>query len=161
MSSWVALRPTAQAPDERRLSAWFSDAATTASEQSAYDQWLGQTSQREQARLDRVHGSRGVIPSPVWYGLFFIAAIVFVYTLFFADPGEGPVTQGMLMGSVVSVITVLLILLVMLDRPYHPGVGGLQPVAMERSLEYVDRALASIHTTVPVPCNATGARAGS
>jgi len=133
----------------------------TASEGSAYDQWLGQTSQREQARLDRVHGSRGVIPTPVWYGLFFLAAVVFVYMLFFADPGEGPVTQGMLIGSVVSVITALLILLVMLDRPYHSGVGGLEPVAMDRSLDYVDRALGSIHTRIPVPCDATGARVGS
>jgi hypothetical protein len=124
-------------------------------------QWLGQTSQREQARLDRVHGSKGVIPTPVWYGLFFIAAVVFVYMLFFADPGEGRVTQGMLIGAVVSVITVLLLLLVTLDRPYYRGVGGLKPTAMERSLEYVDRALTSIHTRISVPCNATGTRVGT
>jgi hypothetical protein len=133
----------------------------TASEQSAYDQWLGQTSQRKQARLDRVHGSKGVIPTPLWYALFFIAAIVFIYMLFFADPGEGPVTQGMLIGAVVSVLTVMLLLVATLDRPYHSGVGGLKPVAMERSLELVDQALASIHTRIPVPCNATGARVGS
>ena len=102
-----------------------------------------------------------MIPTPVWYGLFFLAAVVFVYMLFFADPGEGPVTQGMLIGSVVSVITALLILLVMLDRPYHSGVGGLEPVAMDRSLDYVDRALGSIHTRIPVPCDATGARVRS
>ena len=132
----------------------------TASEQSAYDQWLSQTSQREQARLDRVHGAKGVIPTPLWYGLFFIAAVVFVFMLFFADPAEGRVTQGMLIGAVVSVLTVLMLLLGMLDRPYHSGVGGLRPVAMERSLDFVDQALSSIHAKIPVPCNANGGRVG-
>ena len=70
------------------------------SEQSAYDQWLGQTSDREQARQDRVHSASGVIPTPLWVVLFFIAAVVFVYMLFFADPSEGAVSQAMLMGAV-------------------------------------------------------------
>ena len=76
----------------------------TATEQSAYDQWLGQTSQREQARLDRTHGAVGVIPTPLWFVLFFIAAIIFAYMLFFADRARGAVTQSMLMGAVVAVI---------------------------------------------------------
>ena len=46
----------------------------TATEQSAYDKWLDQTSEREQARLDRVHGAVGVLPPPLWIVLFFIAA---------------------------------------------------------------------------------------
>jgi hypothetical protein len=133
----------------------------TNSEQSAYDQWLGQTSEREQARQDRVHGAAGVIPGPLWIVLLFISAIVFTYMLFFADPGEGPVTQGMLMGAVASVITVLLLLLVTLDRPFHEGIGGLRPVAMERSLDLVDRALDAIDGQVPAPCDANGARTGS
>ena len=49
-----------------------------ASEQSAYDKWLEQTSAREEARLDRVHGAVGVIPTPLWVALFFIAAVIFV-----------------------------------------------------------------------------------
>ena len=58
----------------------------TASEQSAYDQWLGQTSAREQARQDRVHGAVGVIPTTLWIVLFLIAGVIFAYMLFFADP---------------------------------------------------------------------------
>ena len=53
--------------------------------------------------------------------LFFIAGVIFVYMLFFADRGERAVVQGMLMGSVVSVITVLLLLLNGLDNPFHAG----------------------------------------
>ena len=133
---------------------------TTASEQSAYDQWLAQTSEREQARLDRVHGASGVIPTPIWFVLFFIAAVVFVYMLFFADPGEGAVTQAMLMGSVMAVITSLMLLLVTLNRPLHSGVGGLEPVAMERSLDLVSRALVAVDGTVRVPCDPTGTKVG-
>ena len=46
----------------------------TASEQSAYDKWFDLTSTREEARRDRVHASEGVIPTPLWRVLFFIAA---------------------------------------------------------------------------------------
>ena len=45
-------------------------------------------SDREQARHDRVHGAVGVIPAPLWIVLFFIAAVIFVFMLFFADSGE-------------------------------------------------------------------------
>src|SRR4051795_1156665 len=38
----------------------------TATQQSAYDKWLDQTSTREEARQDRIHGAVGVIPSPLW-----------------------------------------------------------------------------------------------
>ena len=78
----------------------------TAAEQSAYDKWLDQTSTREEARRDRVHGAVGVIPTPLWIVLFFIAGVIFAYMLFFADSGERAVAQAMLMGSVASVITV-------------------------------------------------------
>ena len=58
--------------------------------------------------------------------------------LFFADPAEGAVTQGMLMGSVTVVITLLLLLLVFFDHPHGDGVGRLQPTAMERTLRLID-----------------------
>ena len=64
--------------------------------------------------------------------------------LFFADSGERRVVQGMLMGAVVSVMTVLLLLLNALDHPFHSGVGGLEPVAMERSLRTIDEALRAV-----------------
>ncbi len=128
----------------------------TASQQSAYDKWLDQTSTREEARRDRVHGAVGVIPTTLWIVLFFISVVIFAYMLFFADSGESPVTQGMLMGSVVSVITVMLLLLWSLDRPFHPGVGGLKPVAMERSLRVLDEVLPSFAPGISPPCDAEG-----
>ena len=35
-------------------------------EQSAFDKWLDQTSDRETARSDRLHGAEGIIPSSIW-----------------------------------------------------------------------------------------------
>ena len=128
----------------------------SASEQSAYDKWLDQTSDREAARLDRIHGAVGVIPTPLWIVLLVISLVIFGYMLFFADSGEGAVTQGVLMGSVTSVIVLMLLLLNFLDNPFHTGVGGLRPVAMERSLRLVDEALTAIDTDVRIPCNADG-----
>ena len=89
----------------------------TASEQSAYDKWLDQTSTREEARLDRVHGAVGVIPTQLWVVLFFVAAVIFVFMLFFADRGERTVVQAVLMGAVVSVIVAMLLLLRGARRP--------------------------------------------
>ncbi len=128
----------------------------TASQQSAYDKWLDQTSTREEARRDRVHGAVGVIPATLWVVLFFISAVIFVYMLFFADSGERALTQAMLMGGVASVITVMLLLLTSLDRPFHAGVGGLKPVAMERSLRVLDELLPSFAPGVSPPCDDRG-----
>ena len=128
----------------------------TASQQSAYDKWLDQTSTREEARRDRVHGAVGVIPTQLWIVLFFISAVIFVYMLFFADRGERAVTQGMLMGGVASVITVMLLLLGSLDQPFHSGVGGLRPVAMERSLRVLDDVVPSLAPGVSPPCDRLG-----
>jgi hypothetical protein len=133
----------------------------TASEQSAYDKWLEQTSTREEARQDRIHGAVGVIPTTLWIVLFFIAAVIFVYTLFFADSGERAVVQGLLMGSVVAVMTTLLLLLQALNSPFHGGVGGLKPVAMQRSLRLVDQVLPHLGAKVRIPCDAEGARTRS
>ena len=85
-----------------------------------------------------------MIPTQLWIVLFFIAAVIFVYTLFFADSGERAVVQSLMMGSVVAVIVTMLLLLNALDNPFQEGVGGLDPVAMERTLRIVDEALRDI-----------------
>jgi FtsH-binding integral membrane protein len=128
----------------------------SAREDNAYGKWLDQTSDRQQARQDRIHGATGVIPTPLWIVLFAIATVIFAYVLFFADSGEGAVTQGMLMGSVVFVMVTLLLLLHFLDNPYDPGVGSLRPVAMERTLRVIDHELDLVGFDEPLPCNHSG-----
>jgi ABC-type multidrug transport system fused ATPase/permease subunit len=131
----------------------------TASEQAAYGKWLDQTSDREAARSDRIHGAVGVIPVPLWLLLFFSAVIIFVYMLFFADSGERAVVQAMLMGSVVAVIVAMLLLLRFLNTPFHPGIGGVRPVAMERTLVLLDQELREANRNQPLPCDASGSPA--
>ena len=116
---------------------------TTAPEQAAFSKWLDQTSDRESARNDRIHGAAGVIPDPLWLVLFATAAVIFVFMLFFADSGERAVVQGVLMGTIVVVITMTLLLINFLDSPFRSGFGGLRPVAMERTLSILDQARAS------------------
>ena len=128
----------------------------TDTQQTAYDKWRDQTSAREEARLDRIHGAVGVIPTTLWIVLFFVSGVILVYMLFFADRGERAVVQGMLIGSVVSVMTALMLLLNGLDDPFHDGVGGLQPVAMERSLRLIDDVRGVVGDQAPLPCNAVG-----
>jgi hypothetical protein len=129
---------------------------TTASQGSAYDKWLDETADREEARRDRVHGAEGVIPTPLWVVLFVISAIVFVYMIFFADRGERAVTQALLMGSVTIVITTMLLLLAFLDDPFNGGVGSLEPVAIQRTQRLIDSALGSVQLHVMPPCDASG-----
>jgi hypothetical protein len=129
---------------------------TTATEQSAYDKWFDLNSTREEARRDRVHASEGVIPTPLWRVLFFIAGLVVVYMLFFADSGERAVVQSLLMGSVVAVMVATLLLIGILDKPYRPGVGQLRPVAMGQTLGLIDQARGALGQDDPPPCDAEG-----
>jgi hypothetical protein len=63
-----------------------------------------------------------------------------------------------MMGSVAVVISSTLLLLWFLDHPYTGGVGGLRPVAMERTIAQLthERGLAS--GRIEIPCDAQGAR---
>jgi uncharacterized membrane protein len=129
----------------------------TVPEQTAYDKYLDRTADREQARADRTHGAAGVIPGPLWVTLFFIAAVIFGFVLFFADSGERWYAQAMLMGSVVAVITATLLLIRVLDEPIQPGFGGLRPVAMERSLTILGQERQFADDRGSLPCDANGA----
>jgi hypothetical protein len=128
----------------------------TATEQSAYDRWMDQTAQRQQARIARVHGAEGIIPLPVWIALYSIFGVIFVYMLFFADPGEGAITQSMLMGGATVVITVLILLLMFFDNPHGNGLGTLQPTAMQRSLRLIDAEIKVVGLDLTPPCDEQG-----
>ena len=112
----------------------------TAAEQAAFGKWLDQTSDREEARRDRIHGAEGVTPFSIWLVLLLIAGVVFTYMLFFADSGEGAVSQAMLMGSATTVIVLTLAAINALGHPYGKALGRIKPVAMERSLRMLGAA---------------------
>jgi hypothetical protein len=133
----------------------------SASEQAAYAKWLDQRSDREHARTERTHGAEGVIPVPLSIVLLLSAAIIFLFMLFFADSGERAVVQATMIGGVAIVISSTLLLLWFLDNPYHAGVGGLRPVAMERGIRILDQEAAAVGGKLVIPCDKRGTpRAG-
>jgi hypothetical protein len=128
----------------------------SASQQAAYSKWLDQRSDREHARTERTHGAEGVIPTPLSIVLLLSAAIIFGFMLFFADSAERRVVQAMLIGGVAVVISSTLLLLWFLDHPYHDGVGGLRPVAMERAIRILDQEAAAVGHELTIPCDERG-----
>jgi hypothetical protein len=126
------------------------------SEETAFAKWLDQTSDREVARTDRVHGAEGVIPITLWVAIFFAAIVIVIYMLFFADSGERALVQALLIGSVVAVVVATLIAIRFLNEPYHSGPGGIRPVAMERSLDILDEAFAVVGLAQNPPCDEDG-----
>ena len=132
----------------------------SAAEQAAFAKWLDQRSDREAARADRIHGAEGVIPVPLWIVLLLSAVIIFAFMLFFADSAERAIVQATMMGSVAVVISSTLLLLWFLDSPYHDGVGGLQPVAMERAIRILDQEAAVVGGKLAIPCDEQGTPTG-
>jgi hypothetical protein len=130
--------------------------APTFAAQTAYAKWLDQTSDREEARRDRVHGATGITPTTIWVVLLLTAGIIFIYMLFFADSAEQKRSQAMLIGSATTVVVVTLLAIHALDNPYRPGLGSLHPVAMERALRILDQARAEVGDDSPIPCDAEG-----
>ena len=128
----------------------------TGPEQSAYDRWADQTADREQARMARVHGAEGLIPFPLWLVLYVVAGLIFVFLLFFADPRERVVTQGLLMGSITVVITLLMLLLGFFDHPHGHGIGKLSPTAMERTIRITDEEAVAVGLRIDAPCDEDG-----
>jgi len=85
-----------------------------------------------------------------------ISLVLVAYMLFFADSAEAAVVQGFMMGSVVAILVSMLCLLQFLNHPYHPGVGGLRPVAMQRAMTVIDEELQVAGRSVAPPCDAVG-----
>lgn len=129
---------------------------STSAEETAFAKWLDQTSDREEARRDRVHGAAGITPATVWIVLLLTAGVVFAYMLFFADRAELKRSQAMLMGSATTIVVVTLLAIYALDNPYRPGLGSIKPVAMERSLVILDEARVALSDDAPIPCDETG-----
>ena len=102
---------------------------------------------------------RGSYRRPSGSFFFFIAGVICVFMLLFADSGERAIVQAVLIGSVVAVIGVTLFLIRFLDDPVKAGYGALQPVAMERTLGVLARERRLVGQSGPLPCDGSGAPA--
>lgn len=125
-------------------------------EQSAYDRWMDETFQRQEARNARLHSAEGIIPVPLWIGLGLLSTAIFGYMLFFADSAERALTQAVLMGTVTMVLTVLMLLVVFFNHPHGTGIGTLKPTEMQRTLRLLDAQLQAVGLHVDPPCDERG-----
>jgi hypothetical protein len=98
----------------------------------------------------------GVIPGPLWLVLFVIAAMIVGFMLLFADSGEPAFVQATLIGTVVAVMVATLLVIGFLNDPYRPGLGSLQPTAMQRTLRILDQERQIVGDTTPPPCDERG-----
>jgi hypothetical protein len=128
----------------------------TAAQQAAYAKWLDQRLDREAARSARIHGAVGVIPGPLWLVLFVIAAMIVGFMLLFADSGERAFVQATLIGTVVAVMAATLLVISFLNHPYRPGLGSLQPTAMQRTLRIRDEERRIVGDRTAMPCDDRG-----
>jgi amino acid transporter len=132
----------------------------TAAAQAAYAKWLDQRLDREAARSARIHGAAGVIPTPLWLVLFLIAVLIVAFMLLFADSGERAFVQATLIGTVVAVMAATLLVIAFLNHPYRPGVGSLDPTAMERTLRILDQERRIVGDATTPPCDEQGRALG-
>ena len=68
----------------------------------------------------------------------------------------GLLCSGLWIAFGLGISGVLLLLLQGLNTPFHDGVGGLQPVSMERSLRMIGEALGAVGAHVQTPCDQVG-----
>jgi len=123
----------------------------------AYTQWFEEARIRDEGRRERLLESQHQLPSLLWVLLILGAAVLVVYMLFFADSGERAIVQATMMGSVAVVISSTLLLLWFLDHPYSQGVGGLRPVAMQRTVEQLTHEQGIADGRFQIPCDPQGA----
>ncbi len=128
----------------------------TAAEQSAYDRWMEQTTERQQARVDQDPRRRGDHPTAAVAGpVHDLGGHLRLHALLrrqrrtSEDPGppDGQCQPGDLL---------LLLLLVFFDHPHGDGVGRLHPTAMERTLRIMDAQFEVADVNLEVPCDDRG-----
>ncbi len=129
---------------------------TAGQQNGSYPKWLDLTSDREEARLDRVQAGSHVIPVPLWVLLFVTAVLVFVFSFLFADRSEGRLPQAVIAGTLVAMLVTSLLVIRFLGHPYSKGVGGLKPTDMTRVLGQVAAASKTLGVKVVIPCDAAG-----
>jgi hypothetical protein len=123
----------------------------------AIDALFADAAARDQARADRVAGSEGEIPGPVWIVLILGALTVLTYVILFADPAERFFSQAVMVGSVTVVMVGGLILVWFLSHPFRDEMGSIKPTAMERTLTELQTDPAfRRESSLPVTCDARG-----
>ena len=109
-------------------------------QETAFAKWLDQTSEREEARRDRVHGAAGIIPTTIWIVLFLSAAHRLRVHAVLRRPRRSEALAGDARSARRRRSSSHAARDLRARQPVSAGVGSIEPVAMERSLAILDEA---------------------
>ena len=129
---------------------------TPAQQNGTYPKWLDLTSDREEARLDRVQAGSHIIPAPLWVLLFVTAVLVAIFAFMLVDSAERVSSQAVIIATITAMLVTSLLVIRFLDHPYSKGVGGLKPTDMTRVLGQIDQASRALNLRLSIPCDAKG-----
>ena len=75
---------------------------------------------------------------------------------YFADGDRASAVFGVLATGFAVLLGFVVCFAFTLDHPFHRGVGGLRPVAMERTLRVIDEQLATLGVQEVTACDMVG-----
>jgi hypothetical protein len=122
----------------------------------AYTQWFEESRIRDEGRRERLLESQQPLPSLLWVLLILGAAVLVVYMLFFADSGERPVVQAMMMGGVTALVVASLLAVTLLASPFENQNGSIKPKSMRYTLALISKEIAQQREQLRPPCGAHG-----
>jgi hypothetical protein len=122
----------------------------------AYTQWFEESRIRDEGRRERLLESQQPLPSLLWVLLVLGAAVLVVYMLFFADSGERPVVQAMMMGGVTALVVASLLAVTLLASPFENENGSIKPKSMRYTLALISKEIAQQREQLRPPCGAHG-----
>jgi hypothetical protein len=159
---WRTMRDDRQSPLVER---WIGDLDHTierldvsgSRQATAYNHLFMEHAERREGRRGRLAEAAPFVPPPLWLVLSVGALFVLVFMAFYADRGEGRITQALMMGAVTAVVVSGLLVVRFLDKPYEGESGSIEPVEMRRTLEAIDREQQLSGERIRPPCDTRGA----
>jgi hypothetical protein len=153
---WKTMRDGHESP---RVDAWLARLEGTIDalplhgdkQHIAYEHWFDQAAERREGRRGRLAEATPFVPSLVWLALLLGGCLVIGYMCFYADAGEHPLVQAMMMTTIAAIVVAGVLVVRFLDRPYHSGSGSIKPVAMTTTLTQMEGA-----ASVANLCGASG-----
>jgi len=126
----------------------------------AYEHWFDQAAEQREGRRGRLAEASPFVPSLVWLALVLGGSLLIAYVWFYADPGESPIVQAMMAGSVTAIVIAGMLVVRFLERPYSDGGGSVRPVAMELSVRNMEAASRASRLHAATLCDQRGQPVG-